>query len=436
MYYSDLDIDSNRHMRGRLPPLPTLPGIRPQHEEIPPSQLDRGPLSVHEAIRVRTALSAGSGPEPSLVPLPFDEVTSMFDFVGVDVLEGADDIQWLCHGFLMQGQINSFIAQWKLGKTSLIADLLATGTNGGRQFLARSLKPIKAIIVTEEAGTMWKKRVRELGIDKNALLFVRFKAQTSLEGNSKGVSYRRLTRFDPDQWRRLCLECASVATQKRYNLVIIDALHSLWAVRRENEAGEVGVALAPLRWITDMGTTVLLVGHSGKGDAGHSKLGRGSSALEGEVDYGIEMRLPDGSNHTDTRRELSFFGRDTPLGDIIIDFDPETRKYSLVGEKRELRQQERQADRREDVLRYLLQAGEIKKTVLYENIAGRTADTTAAFDSLLAEGLVNVQKGRGNSQMCSITDEGREWLSLRQMEKKYANALGIGVPGLRNLTQT
>lgn len=81
-------------------------------------------------------------------------------------------INWLWQGYLAPGNVTLLTSQWKTGKTTLIAILLARLLEGGSlcgQALARG----RAVVVSEEGNTHWSLRGRKLGIGDNVRFICR-----------------------------------------------------------------------------------------------------------------------------------------------------------------------------------------------------------------------------------------------------------------------
>src|SRR5262249_19604584 len=62
-----------------------------------------------------------------------------------------DGPDWLWHGYLAAGQITLLAGQWKIGKTALLAALLARLGAGGR-LAGRHVRPGRAVVVSEEGA--------------------------------------------------------------------------------------------------------------------------------------------------------------------------------------------------------------------------------------------------------------------------------------------
>src|SRR5262245_8471330 len=75
-------------------------------------------------------------------------------------------VEWLWDGYLARGQITLLTGQWKIGKTALLASLLARLGAGG-QLAGRAVRPGSAIVLSEEGGGLWHDRGGTFGIGEN-----------------------------------------------------------------------------------------------------------------------------------------------------------------------------------------------------------------------------------------------------------------------------
>jgi hypothetical protein len=232
--------------------------------------------------------------------------------------------EWVWLGYVARGHVTLFAGLWKAGKTTLIAHLLRdVGMSRG---LAEGLPPARVLVISEESRTLWARRREDMGIGDHVHLQVRpFMGRPTMA-----------------QWEQLIHLIAEAVRSNRYDLVVFDTLASLWPVLKENDAGEVGTALAPLHQITATGAGVLLVHHPRKGDAGEGQAARGSGALAGFVDIIVELRRYAAEDRDDRRRVLSSYSRfdETPAETVM-----ELREtgYAIIGGRAEVRQGDRWA---------------------------------------------------------------------------------------------
>src|SRR5258708_6780808 len=90
-----------------------------------------------------------------------------FDYATTsDVRERArslDSDRWLWQGFLAAGNVTLLVGQWKAGKTTLLSVLLARLGTGGT-LAGLTIRPGRAVVISEEADDLWAERFERLGI--------------------------------------------------------------------------------------------------------------------------------------------------------------------------------------------------------------------------------------------------------------------------------
>src|SRR5436305_2009333 len=64
---------------------------------------------------------------------------------------------WLWFGYLKPGNVTLLTSPWKAGKTTLTAALLA-GLHHGGILAGRTVRPGRAVVVSEEAAEQWQLR--------------------------------------------------------------------------------------------------------------------------------------------------------------------------------------------------------------------------------------------------------------------------------------
>jgi hypothetical protein len=204
---------------------------------------------------------------------------------------------WLWHGYVGPGKVTLLTSQWKSGKTTLVALLLARMQQGGL-LAGLSVAAGKAFVISEESEADWRARFRHLGIPDHVDLLCRpFIAQPTME-----------------QWLALIDTAAAVHDRHGSGLVVIDSLASFLPAHSENSAGGLLECLAPLQRLTAAGVAVLLPHHPRKGKTAVGQAARGSGALPAFVDVIVEMGYYARPDDQDRRRRLVAFSRhnDTP----------------------------------------------------------------------------------------------------------------------------
>ena len=68
-------------------------------------------------------------------------------------------VPWVWHGYIARHNLTLLTGQWKVGKTTLLAALLAR-LDGGGEMLDHQVRPRRAVVITEEgAVNLWVKRL-------------------------------------------------------------------------------------------------------------------------------------------------------------------------------------------------------------------------------------------------------------------------------------
>ncbi len=207
---------------------------------------------------------------------------------------------WLWEGFLARGCITDFYGFWKSGKTTLVAALLHHMAAGGA-LAGRMVRAGKALVVTEEAESLWAERYEAFRLQDNVFI----------------ISRPFLKRPTLKEWEAFITCLVQQVVEEKFDLVVFDALPNLWPVEDENDAAQVIAALMPLMAVTQAGAAVLLIRHPRKSGGAEGTAGRGSGAVSGFVDVIVEMRRYRAEEPEDTRRVLTVYSRFEPFEMVI-----------------------------------------------------------------------------------------------------------------------
>jgi hypothetical protein len=207
---------------------------------------------------------------------------------------------WLWDGYVARGHLTDFYALWKSGKTTLLAALLQRMEHGG-ELAGRTVRPGRALVISEEPRTRWIERREALGLEDHVHI----------------ISRPFPRRPNHAEWHTFTSHVTRLVAEHGYDLVVFDALPNLWPVRDENDASETVTALLPLQAIATAGCAVLFLRHPRKSDGLQATAGRGSGAIAGLADIVIEMRRYVPDDLQDTRRVLTVYSRFEPFEVVI-----------------------------------------------------------------------------------------------------------------------
>jgi hypothetical protein len=221
---------------------------------------------------------------------------------------------WLWQGYLGPGKVTLLTSQWKSGKTTLVALLLARLQQGG-QLAGLPVAQARAFVISEESAADWRPRFQHLGISDHVDLLCRpFTVQPNRE-----------------QWLALVETAALMHDRRGSALVVIDSLAPFLPPHSENSAGALFECLTPLQRLTTAGMSVLLVHHPRKGKTVAGQSARGSGALPSFVDVIIEMGYYSQPDDLDRRRRLLAFSRhdETPRH-LLLELQADGRDYLVL----------------------------------------------------------------------------------------------------------
>lgn len=229
-------------------------------------------------------------------------------------LAGPETAPWLWHGYLASGQVTLLTSQWKLGKSTLLAALLARMKTGG-ELAGMAVRPGKAIVISEESPAKWYERGQQLSFGDHLCWFCR-----------PFLGSPRLA-----EWQALIDQVIDLHNRHGLALVVIDPLANLSPLKSENDAGEMLRTLLPLQRLTAQGVSVLLLHHPRKGAVVPGQAARGSGALCGYVDIIIEMQRVTKSRHDRRRRLQSYSRHDATPPSWVIELSDDGSEYRVLG---------------------------------------------------------------------------------------------------------
>jgi len=226
------------------------------------------------------------------------------------------ETRWVWTGCLARGTVSLLAALWKVGKSTLLAHLLAHLECEG-EFCGLDVQHAKVLYVTEEPEDLWADRRDAVHIGDHVRFQIRpFTVRPSMV-----------------EWTAFLDHVRSVRDGWPYDLLVMDTISNLWPVRDENDNAQVGGALMPL-WSLGPDVAVLLVHHLRKGDGQEATASRGAGAMTAFVDTILELRRFDPGNRKDRRRVLSGYGRwpETPE-ELVVELAADGAGYEAQGDR-------------------------------------------------------------------------------------------------------
>jgi hypothetical protein len=210
-------------------------------------------------------------------------------------------VPWLWDGYLAAGKVTLLTSQWKSGKTTLISILLSKLAAGGK-LADLTLKPGRAIVISEESFADWSLRHQRLHFQNTYFVCRPFRSKPTLE-----------------QWLGLLQHISRVQRDYAMNLLVLDTLATFLPGQNESSAGPMMQALLPLIDLQERDMGILLSHHPRKGESAAGQAARGSGALAGFVDIVMEMDWSVHPAEDDRRRKILAFSRQdlTPRQRVI-----------------------------------------------------------------------------------------------------------------------
>jgi hypothetical protein len=196
------------------------------------------------------------------------------------------DPDWILEDLIPAGSLACLAAKPKVGKTTLIYELLVNVATG-KPFLGRKTKQGAVLILAvEEHRRDVKRRLRNLGADHTDLIHLHVGPLTD-SADTMNTLRRYIGEHD-------------------IKLVVIDTLNSFWGVSEENDAGAVTKAVKPLLQLArETGAAVLLIHHARKSEGDHGDEIRGSGALFSLLDVAMILKR----DAVETQRKLVTISR-------------------------------------------------------------------------------------------------------------------------------
>lgn len=213
-----------------------------------------------------------------------------FASLGTALADAPPEPDWYWQGYVAPGVLTVLGARPKVGKTSLLAALMAA-LRDGSEFLGCGTRPARVLLLSEEREfTLAEKRNQfALGDDDVGLL---------MRHQAFGVP-----------WPEVVSEATEHCVRHDYGVLVVDTFNA-WAGLRgddESKSGPVLEAIEPLAAAAGHGLAVVLPVHQRKSEGTHGEALRGSNALAGAVDVIVEMERVVGEPNARRLRSVSRF---------------------------------------------------------------------------------------------------------------------------------
>jgi hypothetical protein len=223
------------------------------------------------------------------------------------------ETDWLWQGILAPGCISLLTSQWKTGKSTLLAILLAK-MQTGQPLAGLAVRKGIGLIVSEEPQMLWLHRVQKLGLRKHLTMCRPF----------AGVPNRA-------RWRQLLDHIANMHQEHHFSLLAIDPLVMFFPSHSESDAAGAAQALAELRSLADRGMAVLVLHHPKKGETKEGQAARGIGVLNAEVDIVLEMTHFLTPSSDDRRRKVVAYSRfeETPRR-LLLELNADGTDYAAL----------------------------------------------------------------------------------------------------------
>lgn len=221
------------------------------------------------------------------------------------------ELRWLWNGYLASRNVTLLTSQWKVGKTTLLALLLAKMESGGA-LAGQEVAPGKALVISEELPSQWRIRAQRIGMGLNVTGFCRpFVGKPTQE-----------------QWVELVDRLEELRVEEEFRLVVIDSLAFFSPEGSENHGDGMLRMLRALERLTAADVAVLILHHPRKGATLTGQAARGAGAISAYCDILIEMQGIPGPGQNERRRRLLAWSRheETPH-DVTIELSADGREY-------------------------------------------------------------------------------------------------------------
>lgn len=282
------------------------------------------------------------------------------------------EIDWLVRGILAGATLSMFSGESGSGKSSVVDYLVHQIANGLPVAGIESQRRPVLILDRENPIAIVMERHRRLGVvdDDSLRIWGGWCDDEPCDPASPIVT----------SWVESC---------NPKPVIVIDSFVA-FAQCDENSASEVRAFMQPLRWLADLGATVIMIHHSGKGET--SKDFRGSSDIKAAVDVAYHVSNLGDSARLSTLRLRAFKSRIAVMPEILLHY------VEGAGFRRDSRAPNRETD---DELRELLIESPGCTKSQFDALAlkkGLTREKARIFlDSGVKSLQIEAEQGKNNS---------------------------------------
>jgi hypothetical protein len=278
------------------------------------------------------------------------------------------EVEWTVEDLLIRGGLSIVASKPKVGKSTLIRQMLSSVAKGEYFLGKKSIKGYALYISLEEPGIMVKKYFKDLGINKDEN-FIGVVSDTFLPPN-------------PISW----LE--SVIQEKNPSLIVIDTIGHFVGEIDFNDYSKMIKVLTPLlKLARHYKTHITVIHHARKGDGQDGDIILGSTGILSIVDTAIFIKKDTTGNRIISTQQR--YGTDTEPTHLV--FNKTSQELSLGDSKKQNSENELQ----ESILDYLETNSESKKEgEILEYVGGNTKAFRTLLRKLVSENRI-VKIGRG-----------------------------------------
>lgn len=232
-------------------------------------------------------------------------------------------VEWLWDGFLAKGHITLLSALWKVGKTTLLAELFRC-MQGEGTLAGQKTHQSKILYLSEERESQWVLRREEKRLSLPIYILCN--------------PLKRKLKYD--EWVAWIETAANFCTDNDLSLAVIDTMTTFSSVTDENDSSQVNAALLPLNYFREKNIAVLLVHHFRKSGGNEGTASRGSGALMSYADIIMEFsRLEPDDSNSSQRKIICLSRFDETPGEVILDYIDNEYSSQIITSSREAKKQ-------------------------------------------------------------------------------------------------